>query len=282
MSIDEVTSSTASAARPVSASGRGAALFKVGLFALLIIYAGFIAALLIANISYMEPGNIAEVLRDPDLRFAARLTLWTSLLSAALAVFFAVPVAYALSRYDFPGKALVDTLVDMPIVLPNIVVGVTLLVFFQTAPGRALEGTGFRFVYTRAGIVLAQFICVAPYAVRTVAGAFSAVDKRLEDVARTLGWSAGQVFRRVTLPMVRGGIVAGGVIAWALAIGLYGPLMVFTGTTRQVTEVLSTSIYLELSIGRIGPALAISMLMVAFTMASLIIFKLLAGGQSLW
>lgn len=267
----------------------GAPAVEIGSTAVLVVYGGFIALLLGANIVYLAaevkdagPAYLAAVFRSADIRHAAWLTLWTSLVSSALAVAVAVPCAYALSRGRVPGRALFDTLVDTPIILPRIVVGVTLLVFFQTALGRGIQGWGIQFVFAPAGIVLAQFLCVSPYAIRTIKAAFDAVDTRLEDVARTLGWSPGQVFLRVTLPMIRNGIVAGAVIAWALAMGLYGPLMVFAGTTRQKTEVLPTTIYLELSVGQIGTALAVSMMMVGCAMLALLLFKRLAGGRSIW
>ena len=262
---------------------------NLGASAILFAYTGFIAILLAANLIYLfsdmaDTGAtyFSDIFRSPDIRYAAWLTVWTSLLSCVLAILFAVPCAYALSRLKIPGKPLFDMLVDTPIILPKIVVGVTLLVFFQTALGRGIQGLGLQFVFAPAGIVLAQFLCVSPYALRTVKSSLDAVDTRLEDVSRTLGWSSAQVFWRVTLPMIRNGIVAGGVIAWALAMGLYGPLMVFAGTTRQMTEVLPTSIYLELSVGRIGTALAITMVMVFFAMLALLLFKRLVGGQSLW
>ncbi len=244
---------------------------------LLLCYAGFLALLIGSAFLYVTPGDFATVLRNPDLRAAAWLTLWSATLSATLALLLAIPVGLALSRQRFPGRGLIDTLVDLPIVMPNLVIGVFLLVFFRTSLGQGIQGLGLRFVFAPAGIVLAQFICVAPYAVRLMKAAFDAVDPRLEHVARTLGWSAPQVFVRVSLPSVRGGIIASGVIAWALAMGLYGPLMVFAGTTRQRTEVLATSVYLELSIGRIGTALAITLIMVSFTMICLLLFKRFAA-----
>ncbi len=277
--------------KTMSRGGKGGrwAFVSAGSTAILVIYTGFIALLLGANVVYLAgdmadtgASYFADIFRSADIRHAAWLTAWTSVVSSALAILFAVPCAYALSRVRIPGKAVFDMLVDTPIILPKIVVGVTLLVFFQTALGRGIQGMGLQFVFAPSGIVLAQFLCVSPYAIRTVKSALDGVDTRLEDVSRTLGWSPGQVFWRVTLPMIRNGIVAGAVIAWALAMGLYGPLMVFAGTTRQMTEVLPTTIYLELSVGQIGTALAITMIMVFFAMLALLVFKKLAGGQSLW
>lgn len=265
------------AAGPRPAGSRLAAL-SIGLLAL---YAGFLLLILGACLHYLAPGSFAGVFRSADLRFAMRLSLATTTASAALALVFAVPMGYALNRCRFPGRLLVDTVVDIPLVLPPLVIGVALLVFFRTPLGRLIEGAGLPFVYTRNGIVLVQFLSITPYALRPVKAAFDSFDPRLEQVARTLGWSEWQVFFRVTVPMVRNGIVAGGVLAWAVAMGLFGPIMVFAGTTRQKTEVLATSVYLELSIGRIMSALAISLFMVALAFGALFLFKRTTGGREL-
>jgi len=257
-------------------------MLSVATNATLLLYCGMLVLLLGANLTYVEPRHFLHIFQSEDLRFAMRLSLVTSTLAAILSLAAAVPVAYALSRTRMPGRMMLDALVDIPIVLPPLVMGVTLLVFFRTRLGIAIEQVGPRFVYTPAGIVLAQFLVVSPFAIRTVKAAMDDIDPRLESVARTLGWSPAQVFVRVTLPMLRNAIVAGGVITWAQAIGLFGPMMVFAGTTRQRTEVLATSIYLELSIGRIQMALAISMLMLGMATAALVLFKWLAGGRGAW
>ena len=245
--------------------------------ATLLAYAGMLATLLLANAAYLEPASFIEIFRSADLRFALRLSLVTATLATLLSLALAIPVAYALTRVRLRGWSLLDALVDVPMVLPPLVMGVTLLVFFQTPVGRLIEATGLRFVYSAAGIVLAQFLVVSPFAIRTIKASLDAIDPRVEDVARTLGYSPVQVFCRVTLPMMRGGIVAGAVICWAQAIGLFGPLMIFAGTTRRQTEVLATSIYLELSIGRIQMALAISMLMLGVALVTLWCLKRVMG-----
>jgi molybdate transport system permease protein len=257
-------------------------LFDIAALSVSIFYGVAILVLLLANFTVLDTADLVSAWRHPDIRHAAWLTLWTSATSAALSLFFAVPIGYSLSRLRFPGRSLLDTLVDSPIVLPNLVIGVMLLVFFRTPFGQAIQRIGPNFVYAPAGIVLAQFVCVCPYAVRAVKGAFDGIDQRIEDVSRTLGWTAAQTFLRVTLPLVRNGIVAGGVIAWAMAMGLYGPMMVFAGTTRRRTEVLATSVYLELSIGRIGVALAVSLSLAVFAMGALWLFKRFVGEKELW
>ncbi len=244
---------------------------------ILVLFVASLAMVVLSAVSYLEPGEFSRIFRNPDLTFALRLSLLTSTISAFLALLTAVPASYVLARFSFPGRTLIDSIVDIPIVLPPIVLGLCLLVFFRTPFGRALESAGFRFVYRPAGIVLAQFFTITPYAVRTIKSSFDNLNPRIEDVARTLGYTRGRVFLRVTLPMVKNGIIAGGVIAWAVAIGLFGPMMVFVGTTRQRTEVLATSIYLELSVGRVQSALAIAVLMIFIALITLTLFKKLSG-----
>ena len=255
-------------------------IFTGATWVTLFFYVAFVASLVIVDICYIKPGDFFGIFHDVDLLYAMRLSLVTSTVSVILALLVALPVGYALSRFKFPGRVIIDTLVDMPIVLPPLVIGVSLLVLFETPLGKAIENTGLRFVYTPLGIVLAQFTVVSAYAIRTIKTAFDSIDPRLENVARTLGWSRGQAFWRVTVPMARKGIIAAGVIAWAHAIGLFGPLMVFSGTTRRKTEVLATSVYLELSVGEIEKALAITLLLVILSMVSLILFKRLMGGKT--
>jgi molybdate transport system permease protein len=177
---------------------------------------------------------------------------------------------------------LVDTIVDMPIVLPPLIMGVSLLVFFRTPVGKVIESSGLHFVYTPQGVILAQFVVACSFTIRTIKAAFDSVDRRYEDVAMTLGCSKRQAFFKVSLPLAKNGVIAGGVFAWARAIGEFGPIMVFSGTTRFKTEVLPTSIYLELSVGRIEAALSIAVLMIIIAMVTLMLFKKIGRVGYIW
>lgn len=252
-------------------------LFDIAAVGMLVIYTGLIMALILADVFYTDVNKFIGIFQNRDILFAMRLSLITSFISVVMSVVFAVPIGYVLSRYQFRGKVLVDTIIDVPIILPPLVIGVSLLVFFRTPIGRAIEAGGLRFVYTPLGIVLAQFIVTTTLCIRAVKACFEVIDRRLEDVARTLGFSKLQAFAKVTLPMAKNGIIAGAVITWAQAIGLFGPLMVFSGTTRLKTEVLPTSIYLELSLGRIEEAIAISLVMIIFSVTAIAVFKKLGG-----
>ncbi|MBI5726009.1 MAG: ABC transporter permease [Planctomycetes bacterium] len=251
-------------------------IFFLAAFMLLVI------SLVAVDVYYTNPQAIGEVLSSPEVRHAIVLTLWTTVLSALLVVIFAIPMGYALSRYRFPGSVVMDALVDIPIVLPPVVIGVSLLVLFSTDTGRWIEDHGVEMVYKPAGIVLCQFLVSASYGIAASRAAFDAVDIRLEHLAMTLGCTRWGAFRRVALPLAANGVIAGSVLAWARAVGVFGPLMVFAGVVRMKTEVLATTVYLEISVGHIQPALAVALVMIALAMTALVIIHALGIGRRWW
>jgi molybdate transport system permease protein len=188
---------------------------------------------------------------------------------------FAIPMGYALSRFRFPGHVLIDSIVDLPIILPPLLVGLSLLVFFQTRTGHFIEDTGFRFVFQQKGIILCQFLASASFGIRAVKLTFDGIDPRLEHVAMTLGSTRAGAFFRVALPLARRGIITGAILIWTRAFGIFGPLMVFVGAVRMRTEVLPTTIYLEQSVGRIEVALAVAVLMLVLAAAGLLGIRLI-------
>jgi molybdate transport system permease protein len=213
---------------------------------------------------------------DPAMRQAVLLSLVTSVASTALAVVMAIPSGYILSRCDFRGKAFVDTLVDLPIVLPPLVMGLAVLIFFNTGLGRWLDRgiwpNGI-FVYQPLGIVLVQFIIGGAYAIRVIKSGFDAQDSGLRDIALTLGAKRRQAFFKVELPNIIPSLVAGAVIAWARIFGLFGPVLLIAGTMRGRTEIMPTTIFLETSIGRIEVALVVGALMILISGSILMLLK---------
>ena len=256
----------------------GLAVLSMGCLGL---FLAAVLALVIADVFYTDAATVAGLFRSPEVLAAIRLTAITSLLTLVLVVVVSVPAGYALSRYRFPGHTLADTIVDLPIVLPPVVIGISLLVFFTTAPGKWIEAMGFR-PHSVAAIVLCQFFVSASYAIRSAKAAFDSVDRDLEHVALTLGCTRGQAFRKVALPIARGGLIAGAIMAWARAVGVFGPLMVFVGSIRMKTEVLPTTVYLELTVGRIEVALAVALVMTAMAAAALASIHWLSSGRRWW
>lgn len=227
--------------------------FLACMTALMLSYVALIVAMLAADVAFTSTGDLLRVLQSPEIRYSIMLSLTTCTLSAILSLWVAVPAGYLLSRFDFPGKQLLDALFDIPIVLPPLVVGLSLLILFRGADA---------IVYRIPSIVLAQFAVACAFAVRTMRVTFDQIDPRRERVALTLGCSRAQAFFRVVLPEAWRGVLTAGTLAWARALGEFGPILVFSGATRMRTEVLSTTVFLELSLGDLEAALAVSILMV--------------------
>jgi molybdate transport system permease protein len=237
------------------------------------LYAGLIVAMLAADIAYASAGDLRRAFDSPEIRAAVWLSLVSCSAAAILSVWVGVPLGYLLSRTRFPGRDVLDVLIDVPIVLPPLVVGLSLLVLFQTAPGAWFQRNVMTVTYAVPAVVVAQFATAAAFAARTMRVTFDQIDPRTEDVARSLGCSRARAFWRVTLPEARRGVMTAFTLAWARAIGEFGPILVFAGATRMRTEVLSTSVFLELSIGNLEAALAVSLLMIAVAAAVLVVAR---------
>ena len=258
--------------------GRRSQAFTVVSFAFVVVFAGFALLLIAADVMYVDRASVRTVLTSRFIGHALWLSLWTSFATVAIALLFAIPMGYVLSRHRFRGHVLVDTIVDLPIVFPPLVAGLTLLVFFhQTSLGRWIQGAGLEFAFQPRGIVLCQFVVSASFAIRSAKTAFDDVDVRFENVALTLNCTRWGSFFRVALPQAANGIVAGGILTWARAFGIFGPLMIFVGARRGKTEVLSTTIYLEQSIGNLEVALAVALLLIAVATAALVLIRLVGG-----
>ena len=264
-------------------------------------FAALVALLFAADIGYLvefwlraAPDRVAAVRGEV---FASgtwqelRLSLATATITTLLALVVAVPAGYALSRYPIPGKVALDTLVDAAIVLPPLIMGVSLLVLFSVvrrsaaslgtpdAPQPVLQAFYDFFVYRRPGIVLAQFFVATALCTRALRAAFDAADRRVEAVALTLGCTPFGAFRRAALPQAGPGLLAGGLMAWSYSVGLFAPVAIFAGTVRGRTAVLPTRTFLEVSVGHLEIALALTLMMVVIAMTALIAGKLLLAGR---
>ncbi|HUV63186.1 MAG TPA: ABC transporter permease [Sedimentisphaerales bacterium] len=254
-------------------------VFSAATFFFVSVFILFVLVLIATDVLYVDRKAVATVLSSKFILHALWMSVWTSLLTTSIAILFAVPMGYALSRFRFPGHMLADAIVDLPIVFPPLVAGLTLLVFFsQTTLGRWIqEDLGLEFVFQPKGIVLCQFVAAASFAIRSAKTAFDDVDRRYENVALTLGCTQWGSFRRVSLPLARNGIIAGGILTWARAFGLFGPLMIFVGSFRGRTEVLSTTIFLEQSVGNLEVALAIALLLIFIALIAVTGIRLVGG-----
>ena len=238
-------------------------------------YVLLILALLAADILFTSPVHFVDALAKPEIQHAIRLTLISCSISAMLSVWVATPLGYLLSRFSFRGRWLIDTIIDIPMVLPPLVIGLSLLILFHlpvagtTLERQFQERFGLRVTYAEPAVVLAQFAVACAFAVQTMRVVFDQIDTRAEQVALTLGCRRSQAFLQIALPQAWRGIVAALTIAWARSLGEFGPILVFAGATRMRTEVLSTTVFLELSVGQLEAAVAVSLMMVLAAIAVL-------------
>lgn len=212
---------------------------------------------------------ITMALQQPEIQYSIRLTLLSCTMTAILSLWVAIPIGYLMSRHNFFGRNLIDAILDIPIVLPPLVVGLSLLILFQFAPVKLREAV----VYQVPAVIFAQFAVACAFAVRTMRATFDHIDARHEQVALTLGCSRSQAFGRVVLPEAKRGVLTAATLAWARSLGEFGPLLIFAGTTRYKTEVLSTTVFLELNNGNLGAAVAVSLIMVAAAIIVLVLAR---------
>lgn len=184
-------------------------------------------------------------LAEPQVLEALRLSLVTATVATVVCLLFGVPLAWLLARVSFPGRRVVRALVTVPLVLPPVVGGVALLLVFGRR-GLIGEWFGFSLPFTTAGVIVAEAFVAMPFLVISVEGALRASDQRFEEAAATLGASRWTIFRRVTLPLIAPGVVAGAVLCWARALGEFGATITFAGNFPGRTQTMPLAVYLAL------------------------------------
>jgi len=243
-------------------------------------YIILIIAMIAADLSYTSPHHILSALKSEEIQYAIKLSLITCTVTMFLSLLVAIPLGYFMARYEFRGKKLLDAIIDIPIFLPPLVIGLSLLILFQTAPGQFIE-SHVRITYTVYSIVIAQFMVATAFAVRTMYVTFMQIDSRQEQVALTLGCNQKQSFFYVLLPQAKNGILTAASLAWARALGEFGPILIFSGATRMRTEVLPTTVFLEMSVGNIEAAVAVSLIMIVSGFAVLMVVRLFGDKKTI-
>jgi len=243
-------------------------------------YIILIIAMIAADLSYTSTDHILNALKSEEIQYAIKLSLITCTVTMFLSLLVAIPLGYFMARFDFRFKKLLDAIIDIPIVLPPLVIGLSLLILFQTAPGQFIE-SHVRITYTVYSIVIAQFMVAAAFAVRTMYVTFAQINNRQEQVALTLGCNQRQSFFYILLPQAKNGILTAASLAWARALGEFGPILIFSGATRMRTEVLPTTVFLEMSVGNIEAAVAVSLIMIVSGFAVLMVVRLFGDKKTI-
>lgn len=224
-----------------------------------------------------------EVIRTSQVRDALTLSLWTSMLTTAIAAAIGTPVAFGLARARFRGRDVLDALVDLPIVLPPTVAGVALLTAFgrRGIVGEPIEDwTGFTFGFSTTAVIMAQLLVSAPFYVRAASSGFRAVNPQLERVAYTLGASRARTFFRVTVPQAWPALLAGLILCWARSMGELGATLIFAGNLEGKTQTMPLAIISAFEGSSLGVAgaISLSLILVAVALAVLVLFRVVARG----
>jgi len=203
--------------------------FTYALFVLLgLVLLFFITLPILRTVISTEPYQLWESFLEPDVRSAILLTLYAALVATLIAFVIGVPLAYMLARFNFPGKGVVEGLIDLPIVIPHTAAGIALLMVFGRRMwlGQFFDHFGIRFLGAVPGIVVAMMFVSVPFLVDSAREGFEAVDPRIEKVARTLGASPWYVFWHVTLPLAWRAIMSGAIMMWARGISEFGAVVI--------------------------------------------------------
>ena len=218
--------------------------------------------------------DVWKNLWSEEMRFSLKLSMFTGIISTLLVMIFALPIGYSLSRFSFPLKGFVKTILDLPMAFPELVLGLCLLLLFgNTFVGEFFKALGLNFVFTKQGVVAAQFFTALPYASRIMKSTFDYIDPRLEFVSRSLGYSQMETFFHVSLPLAKNGILASTVISFARCIGTFGTVLILAGGTYMKTEVLPMTLYLNISYGNMGMALTSGIVLTAVSFVAIYFFE---------
>ncbi|MGE0056717.1 MAG: ABC transporter permease [Dehalococcoidia bacterium] len=231
----------------------------------------------------IDSGEVQNNITSDFVLDAMRLSAITSTITLVLAVLLGTPLAYLLARKTFPGKILVDLLIDLPMVLPPTVAGVALLVAFgrRGTLGQHFDDWGIELAFTGTAVIMAQLFVAAPFYVRTVKAGFESVDPQFEGVASTLGAGSFRIFRTILLPLCWPSIVAGSILCWARALGELGATLIFAGNFQGRTQTMPLAIIGVFDAGRtINVAIALSVILVAAAGVLLILLRVLTRGSN--
>ncbi|BBL67599.1 ABC transporter permease [Methanoculleus chikugoensis] len=240
-------------------------LFTTVLLALFLL---FITLPVVSLFLRISPEGFFHSLTQPVVLDALSLSFVTATVSTAIVVLFGTPLALVNARRDYTGKELVDTLTDLPIVLPPAVAGLALLMAFgrRGVIGQYLDIFGIHIGFTTIAVILAQVFVASPFYIRQARASFEAVDRLYEDAARTLGASPMTVALRITIPLAWGGLVSGAILSFARALGEFGATIMFAGNFQGRTQTMPLAIYTTMQ-GDMNAAISLSIILVVISFA---------------
>ena len=254
---------------------------RLAVVALPALFLGLPVATLVARA--VVDGALGRVATTPTVIDALTLSLGTTAVSLALTILLGLPVAWVLARRTFRGRAVVETLVDLPIVLPPSVAGLALLLVLgrRGLLGDPIAALGLTLPFTTAAVVIAQTFVAAPFFIRSARAGLATVDRDLEDAGRVDGASELEVARWLTIPLAAPALAAGLVMSWARALGEFGATIMFAGNVEGRTQTLPLVVYGSFQGGDLAASIAAAAILVVAAFAVLVAVRTLGWGRAL-
>lgn len=238
----------------------------------------FLLIPLVALLLRLTPAALLEHLVQRQVAQAIGLSMATTTLTLGITLLVGTPVGYLLARREFRGRQVLDTLVDLPMVLPPAVAGIALLLAFGRRGlfGQYLSSAGIDIAFTQTAVVLAQLFVASPFYVKAAAAGFAGIDSDLEQAAALDGANHWQIFRLITLPLAGTTLLGGAVMTWARALGEFGATIIFAGNFPGRTQTMPLAIYLGFELD-LNVALTLAVILLAASFLVLLVVKGLLG-----
>lgn len=238
-------------------------------FLILLIY----LALIISLMTEFNWNEFSSALMSKRTLYSIKISLITATISTIIAFIIALPAAYALSRYRFKGRKIIDLFLELPLIVSPAALGAMVLIFFSSSLGTWFQDNFFQVIYTFWAIIIAQFVTVLGISARMLKTSIEEVPKRYEDVAATLGASPFKAFTSITLPLMKKGMFSAFILTWAKAFGEFGATFTVAGTIAEKTETIPVSVYMKLSSADISGSIVMIMILISVGISMLILAR---------
>ncbi|WP_061321260.1 ABC transporter permease [Clostridium botulinum] len=225
---------------------------------------------------------IIPCLRSEEVLFSIKLSLKTAIISTFICLIFSIPTSYILVRHEFKYKKLISSIIYLPMSLPHIVSGIALLLLFgKSSFGNFLYNKlNLDFIFTVKGIILAQVFVNLSFTIKILATSLEESNTRMEFIARTLGCNEFEAFRYITIPKLKKGTITAIIMTWSRALWEFGAVMMVAGSTRMKTEIIPTSIFLNMSTGDLDTAIGVATILIIISLISIITFEIIDKKKS--
>ena len=262
----------------IQKTGAGRTLTAVIAGILIFSFLFFITIPLAALFTRVTPADFVTAIMSPAALDALWLSAVTASISTVIVVILGTPLAYVNARVSYPGRNIVDTLTDLPIVLPPTVAGLALLIAFgrNGLVGQSLGIFGIYMPFTTLAVIISQIFVASPFYIRQARSSFEAVDKDYESASRTLGEGPARTFFRVTLPIAASALLSGIIMTFARALGEFGATLMFAGNFQGTTQTMPLAIYTTMQ-SDINVAVALAIVLVVFSFSVILTVKYISG-----